>query len=840
MSDENIYSNIKFITPYSDLKKPDFLIKESNKISYNYRDGKYQILDTNQDSINLYAAIKYDQQIPENLNNENKNKYYYIPYPIQGIGNDITKVSSDMEKSDVYMNGNNGIGNGFRFAISDLIDYIDFPYPSLKDCKKAPKMDPYSDSCDHQDKYLKKSNYSEYKCNNICKKNNGKLITDAFYKKDISQLTDQAYGILYELCNGEDKFRISNFSGSNPAIKGCLVNSNKNFYIIGSVPAFRSEFINMDLKNYQETESKYLSTKLNGIMNYKICKKIKDYGSIFGEKDLKSKSLVYIHNLVNNWMSSNTSFSYDSGEMNKYSEYAKLALTSVNDENSRFSLIGIPKYIYYDSIPNINKSSDQIITFDLNDGKGFRSMKIEDLLKSYSDLDYYSNLVNEKNSIDSTSKSFVEKFELKLRNEVKLPKISIETKTFDNPDINISNLTIPKSDSVKPNFMEIIMKNNNSKFINNLFKFTQQTKTYECNYELFSNINNNKSDININGIYNENPETLDNHKLFVLDQFNKICHLLINGNKSEAKIELMKIFGTNKTCYDYVINSGLGFNIINEILGSEKLESYLSKINKDTRFFPNDSSVNVVTETSISGNKLNLEILRRLKIDKSLVNNSIYEELTKDELNSFSVNREKISSIPYYSNYIKKTIEKNLEDFELAGRYTCQQTTTNQSIEKELNICYPIYLKNSKTNEFEVYTDYYLNGMRAKINRNPCNVTGFVTKSHRSYNESHIDKTDIYQAAMIRFYYYWYKINEKQVNDNLSKALNSFYVDNKYFTMNIYLEDPKLEIKDQKYILKNDPFTEPNQPVYVVRQRLKKYGDMSTNVARSLLTAQFI
>ena len=301
----------------------------------------------------------------------------------------------------------------------------------------------------------------------------------------------------------------------------------------------------------------------------------------------------------------------------------------------------------------------------------------------------------------------------------------------------------------------------------------------------------------------------------------------------------MKIFGTNKTCYDYVINSGLGFNVINEILGSEKLESYLSKIDKDTRFFPNDSSVNVITETSISGNKLDLEVLRRLKIDKSLVNNSIFEELTKDELNSFSVNREKISTIPYYSKYIKKTVEKNIEDFELAGRYTCHQTESNQSIEKELNICYPIYLKNSKTNEFEVYTDYYLNGMRAKINRNPCNATGLV-KDSKSYNESNLEKTDIYQAAMIRFYYYWYKINQKQVKDNLSKSLNSFHVDNKYFTMNIYLEDPKLEIQDQKYILKNDPFTEPNQPVYVVRQRMKKYGDMTTKVSRSLLTAQFI
>ena len=79
MSEENIYSNIKFITPYSDLKKPDFLIKESNKISYNYRDGKYQLLDTKQDSINLYAAIKYDKDIPKKLNDENKNKYYYIP-----------------------------------------------------------------------------------------------------------------------------------------------------------------------------------------------------------------------------------------------------------------------------------------------------------------------------------------------------------------------------------------------------------------------------------------------------------------------------------------------------------------------------------------------------------------------------------------------------------------------------------------------------------------------------------------------------------------------------------------------------------------------------------------
>lgn len=839
MSEENIYSNIKFITPYSDLKKPEFLIKESNKISYNYRDGKYQLLDTKQDSINLYAAIKYDKQIPEKLNNENKNKYYYIPYPIQGIGNDITKLSSDLEQSDVYMNGFNGIGKGFRFMIQDSIDLFYFPTPSLKDCKSAPKMNPYSDSCDHQDKYLNKKMYSEYMCNNICKKNNGKLIADTFKEKEISKLSNQAYGILYELCNGEDKFRISNFSGSNPAIKGCLRNSNKNFYIIGSVPAFRSEFINMNLKNYQETESKDLYNKLNGIMNYKICKKIKDYGRIFGEKDLKSKSLVYIHDLVNKWLSSNINFSFDSDKMIKYSEYAKLALTSVNDEDSRFSLIGIPKSIYYDSIPDINKSPDQIITFDLNDGKGFRSMKIEDLLKSYSDLDYYSNLVHETNSIDSASKSFVEKFELKLRNEVKLPKISIEAKTFDPPDINISNLTIPKSDSVKPNFMEIIMKNNNSKFINNLFKFTQQTKTYECNYELFSNINNSKSKININGIYNEDPETLDNHKLFVLDQFNKICHLLMNGNKSEAKIELMKIFGTNKTCYDYVINSGLGFNVINEILGSEKLESYLSKIDKDTRFFPNDSSVNVITETSISGNKLDLEVLRRLKIDKSLMNNSIFEELTKDELNSFSVNREKISTIPYYSKYIKKTVEKNLEDFELAGRYACQQSSSNQSIEKELNICYPIYLKNSKTNEFEVYTDYYLNGMRAKINRNPCNVTGLV-KNSKSYNESNLEKTDIYQAAMIRFYYYWYKINQKQVNDNLSKALNSFHVDNKYFTMNIYLEDLKLEIKDQKYILKNDPFTEPNQPVYVTRQRMKKYGDMTTKVARSLLTAQFI
>lgn len=839
MSEENIYSNIKFITPYSDLKKPDFLIKESNKISYNYRDGKYQLLDTKQDSINLYAAIKYDKDIPKKLNDENKNKYYYIPYPIQGIGSNPTPFSSDLEQSDVYMNGINGIGNGFRFVIQDTTDLIYFPTPGLKECKSAPKMDPYTQDCSNQDEYLNKKTYSEYMCNNICKKNNGKLIADAFKEIEISKLSNQAYGILYELCNGEDKFRISNFSGSNPAIKGCLTNSNKNFYIIGSVPAFRSEFINMNLKNYQETESKDLSNKLNGIMNYKICKKIKDHGSIFGEKDLKSKSLVYIHELVNKWLSLNINFSFDSDKMIKYSEYAKLALTSVNDEDSRFSLIGIPKSIYYDSIPDINKSPDQIITFDLNDGKGFRSMKIEDLLKSYSDLDYYSNLVNEKNSIDSASKSFVEKFELKLRDEVKLPKISIEPKTFDSPDINISNLTIPKSDSVKPNFMEIIMKNNNSKFINNLFKFTQQTKTYECNYELFSNINNSKSKININGIYNEDPETLDNHKLFVLDQFNKICHLLINGNRSEAKIELMKIFGTNKTCYDYVINSGLGFNVINEILGSEKLESYLSKIDKDTRFFPNDSSVNVITETSISGNKLDLEVLRRLKIDKSLVNNSIFEELTKDELNSFSVNREKISTIPYYSKYIKKTVEKNLEDFELAGRYTCQQTESNQSIEKELNICYPIYLKNSKTNEFEVYTDYYLNGMRAKINRNPCNVTGLV-KDSKSYNESNLEKTDIYQAAMIRFYYYWYKINQKQVKDNLSKSLNSFHVDNKYFTMNIYLEDPKLEIKDQKYILKNDPFTEPNQPVYVVRQRMKKYGDMTTKVSRSLLTAQFI
>lgn len=839
MSEENIYSNIKFITPYSDLKKPDFLIKESNKISYNYRDGKYQLLDTKQDSINLYAAIKYDKDIPKKLNDENKNKYYYIPYPIQGIGSNPTPFSSDLDQSDVYMNGINGIGNGFKFVIQDTTDLIYFPTPGLKECKSAPKMDPYIQDCSNQDEYLNNKKYSEYMCNNICKKNNGKLIADAFKEIEISKLSNQAYGILYELCNGEDKFRISNFSGSNPAIKGCLTNSNKNFYIIGSVPAFRSEFINMNLKNYQETESKDLSNKLNGIMNYKICKKIKDHGSIFGEKDLKSKSLVYIHDLVNKWLSSNINFSFDSDKMIKYSEYAKLALTSVNDEDSRFSLIGIPKSIYYDSIPDINKSPDQIITFDLNDGKGFRSMKIEDLLKSYSDLDYYSNLVHETNSIDSASKSFVEKFELKLRDEVKLPKISIEPKTFDHPDINISNLTIPKSDSVKPNFMEIIMKNNNSKFINNLFKFTQQTKTYECNYELFSNINNSKSKININGIYNEDPETLDNHKLFVLDQFNKICHLLMNGNRSEAKIELMKIFGTNKTCYDYVINSGLGFNVINEILGSEKLESYLSKIDKDTRFFPNDSSVNVITETSISGNKLDLEVLRRLKIDKSLVNNSIFEELTKDELNSFSVNREKISTIPYYSKYIKKTVEKNLEDFELAGRYTCQQTESNQSIEKELNICYPIYLKNSKTNEFEVYTDYYLNGMRAKINRNPCNVTGLV-KDSKSYNESNLEKTDIYQAAMIRFYYYWYKINQKQVKDNLSKSLNSFHVDNKYFTMNIYLEDPKLEIKDQKYILKNDPFTEPNQPVYVVRQRMKKYGDMTTKVSRSLLTAQFI
>lgn len=841
MSDENIYSNIKFITPYSELRKPDFLIKESNKLPYNYKDGKYQLLDTKQDSINLYAAIKYDKQIPEKLNDENKNKYYYIPYPIQGIGNDIKKMSLDTEQSDVYLNGTTGIGRGFQFIIFDSTDYIYFPTPTLDVCNKAPKMDPYSDSCDHQDKYLKnKKIYSEYMCNNICKKNNGKLITDTFKEREISKLSIQAYGILYELCNGEDEFRISNFSGSNPAIKGCLANLNKNFYIIGSVPAIRSEFINMNLKNYQETESKDLAHKLNGIMNYKICKKIKDYGSIFGENDLKSKSLVYIHDLVNKWLSSNINFSFDSDKMIKYSEYAKLALTSVNNEDSRFSLIGIPKSIYYDSIPDINKSPEQIITFDLNDGKGFRSMKIEDLLKSYSDLEYYSNLINEKNSIDSTSKSFVEKFELKLRNEVKLSKVSIESKSFDSPDINISNLIIPKSDSVKPNFMEIIMKNNNSKFINNLFKFTQQTKTYDCNYELFSNINNSKSKININGIYNEDPETLDNHKLFVLDQFNKICHLLMNGNRSEAKIELMKIFGKNKTCYDYVINSGLGFNIINGILGSEKLESYLSKIDKDTRFFPNDSSVNVITETSISGNKLDLEIIRRLKIDKSLVNNSIYEELSKDELNSFSVNRDLISTIPYYSNYIKKTVEKHLEDFELAGRYTCRQTVTDKSIEKELNICYPICIKNSKTNEFEVYTDYYLNGMRAKINRNPCNVTGFVTKSHRSYNESHLDKTDIYQAAMVRFYYYWYKINEKQVNDNLSKSLNSFHVDNKYFTMNIYLEDPKLEIKDQKYILKNDPFTEPNQPVYVVRQRLRKYGDMSTNVARSLLTAEFL
>lgn len=839
MSEENIYSNIRYINPYPDLKKPEYLIKESNKLPYNYKDGKYQLLDTKQDSINLYATIRYDQEIPKKLNEANKNKYYYIPYPIQGFGNDIKKMSSDIDQSDVYMNGVYGIGHGFQFVIYDSVDLIYFPTPGVKDCRTYSKLES-SSNCEKIDDYIKKKTkiYSSYACNNICQKKYGGLITKAFEEKEISKLPDQAFGILYELCNGEDNFRISNFSGSNPAIKGCLVNLNKNFYIIGSVPAFRSEFINMKLGNYEDTESKDLSHKLKGIMNYKICKKIKDQGSIFGNKDIKSKSLYEIHDLVQEWLSSHTSFSFDSNEMKKYSEYAKLALTAVNDEDSRYSLIGIPKSIYYDSIPNINKYPDQLITFDLNDGKGFRSMKIEDLLKSYSDLDYYSNLVNEKNSIDSASKSLVEDFELKLRNEVKLPKVSVElveTKTFNTPDIKISDLTIPKSNSVKPNFMEIIMKNNTSKFINSLYKFTQQTKSYECEYEIFSNINNSKSNININGIYNESPENLDNHKLFVLDQFNKVCHLLMNGNKSEAKTELMKIFGKNKTCYDYVINSGLGFNVINGILGTEKLDLYLSKIDKDTRFFPNDSSVNVITETSIPGNKSNLEILRRLKTDKLLENNSIYEELTKDELNSFSVNRDLISTIPYYSNYIKKTVEKNLEDFELAGRYTCQQTVTDKSIEKELNICYPINIKNSKTNEFEVYTDYYLNGMRAKINRNPCNVTGTI--EDKFYNENNLKKTDIYQAAMVRFYYYWYKINEKRVNDNLSKALDSFHVDNKYFTMNVYLEDPKLEIKDQKYILKNDPFTEPNQPVYVVRQRLKKYGEMSTKVARSLLTA---
>lgn len=849
MSNENIYPNITFDSPYG-VTKPSLLIKESDKIPYHLNSsGGYEDFskpDKNGKSANeiaLYSGPKWNEVIPTNINQKYHNKYYYIPMYFSD--------HNDFVNSDVCGNSRYAISHWYSFKLRPD-GKIDYPNGD-KGCNPVLQ---YSSTILCNSPVGAKEKKNKWYCNNVYNKNYGYIITNSFHEKNVSNLSLEGYAILYELCNGKDEFRISQLKCTNPAMKGCLENMNSNFYIIGRVPALRSEFINLHLDNYKNTESKELAEKLSSIMNYVICKSIKNNKVVIGLNSMRDNwDLLNIHNDIlwcfknnkfNNLSFTNVSSNSNSNKFDfaHYSKYAKAVLTSVKSEAERFALTAIPKQIYYNQLKDINKSVSELILFNLDDGKGYRNSNLLEILNSYQDLTYYSKLTDKNNNISSVTKSYVEKYPITSRySKYTIKKNSIIETTIPKQKIEIKNLTIPKSSNVYPNFLEIIMKNNSSRFIEMFYNFIKQTNQYSCTHKYLSNINNDKSIFNVNGIQNLDHGYIYSCKMHSLLQFNKVCNLLIKKDFKNAKIELMKIFGNekNKICYDYIINSGFGINLLDYISNyyfenkKDGIAEFLSNIEKDYRFFPDDSSLTNYNITKIEGNSI-YEILYRLKSDSSLKNFRFYESLSKNQLTNNYDKLPETSSIKYYESFINQITDDNLENFTLANRYICEKSATNQIITKNIKIRYPICIKNSKTNEFNIKTDYYLNGMRAEINRNPCYVQSYKDKK---YNDSDLPKQKISQAAMVRFYYYWYMINKQKVVQNLENYFDSINLSNDYFSANFYVDRTGLQIPDKdKFILNGDPFTTKNQKVYVVRQRIKSLGNVPTNVNRSLLYSE--
>lgn len=850
MSTENIYPDIPFQTPYG-TNKPSLLIKESDKIPYHLNSsGGYETFDKPDkngkpaNEIAVYAAVKYKEATPLEIQQKYKNKYYYIPMNFSDYGKAV--------ENDLIGNSRYALSHWFSFQLrSD--GSIAYPngdgacdpvlqYSKNPSCSSGPV-----NQAENQGKWF---------CNNVYDKRYGYIITNSFHEKNVSNLSLEGYAILYELCNAKNEFRIKQLKCTNPAMKGCLENMNTNFFIIGRVPALRSEFINMHLDNYKSTESKSVSDNLSSIMNYAICKNIQNQKLPMGPNTKANKwSLIDIHNDImwcmenkkfdnvsfTNLSNNNTSSNYDFAH---YARYAKAALTAVQTENDRFAFTAIPKEIYYNKLNDINKSTSELILLDLNDGKGFRNVtSLKEILESIYELSKYSLVIDEKNSVSSISKLYIQEFPRVSRPSYNILKNAIQERTIPKQKIQINNLTIPKSADIYPNFLEIIMKNNSSKAIEIFYKFIKQTNQYECTNSFLSNINLTgvKNSYNLNGIQNLDKDYIYSCKSYSLLQFNKVCNLLIKKDFKNAKIEFMKIFGNekNKICYDYIINSGFGFNLLEYIVENYfKVKTqynpgnFISAINKNYRFFPDEDSLTNLNKTSIDGNS-NFQILYKLISDSKFIDYRIYEKLSSSELTNTTDKLPEISSIKYYESFINKIANDNISNFTIAKRYNCVNSINNKRINKKINFKYPICIKNSKTNEFNIYTDYYLNGMRTEIYRNLCYVNHSKDKK---FNESDLPEKRISQAAMVRFYYYWYKINRDKLIENLNNFLNSLNLSNDYFSINFSIS-PLLNptIPKDKFILNGDPFTTKSQKVEVVRQRIRSFGNVPTNINRSIL-----